>query len=293
MASSWPPTAIIGGNSSIARHLLRLLPGARCIARRGAHEGTISVGRYADVEASHLAGAEVVINCAGIVSGEADALRAVNVELQRRLAEIAHQAGARRYIAISSFSVFGPRTWIDEHSPEDPHDDYGASKRDGDKALRRLNAYGFETVSVAFPAIIGTTRPGKVERMLRWWRRFRFLPTPHPDIRRSMVGAEAAAQVLVGVARSERSGRILAADPVPFSFQNAASWLREDAGFELYRLPVPQIATEVLRKAAPRFHASMMSDSLLDPQSNVAVSQGWRSTLRRELVGSVVSGVSK
>ncbi len=287
MASPPARVVVIGGNSSIARHLLDLIPQARALARAEGGARTAAVGDYRALGPSDFAGADVVVNCAGIVSGSEAALQAVNVDLQRHLALAARDAGVGRYVAIGSFSVFGRCKRIGHASAIDPCDAYGRSKNDGDDALLRLNAAGFQTVSVAFPAIVGTTRAGKVEQMLRLWRRFGVWPVPASDIARSMIGALGAARVLAEAVKDDRSGRVLAADPVPFCYGLVAQWLREDVGGAFARLPLPQAGVALLGRASPSLQRSMMTDSLLDPEANYAVELGVVSSLRGELARSV------
>ena len=282
-----PRVLIIGGNSSIARHLLTLLPGARAIARTGARPRVVTVGDYRGLRPDDFAGTEVVVNCAGVVSGVEAALRAVNVDLQVSLATAAREAGVTRYITIGSFSIFGARDRIDRDTSPAPADAYGRSKLDGDHALRQLQTDHFGLLSVAFPAIIGTTRAGKVERMLRLWRQIGFWPVPAGDIARSMIGAEGAARVLACAAADDRTGLVLAADPVAFSYHAAAQWLREDLGGAFSQLSVPRAGVALLRRASPSLHRSMMADNLLDPACNYALERGVESSLRSELVAAV------
>lgn len=279
---------IIGGNSAIARHLLALLPEARAVARTGSHPRVTSVGDYRDLRADSFDGVEAVINCAGVVRGTEAELHAVNVELQVALAKAARDAGAVRYVSIGSFSIFGERSRIGPETPEAPIDAYGRSKRDGDRALHRLQTDRFGILSVAFPAIIGTTRAGKVERMLRLWHRTGIWPMPAEDIARSMIGAEAAARTLAHAAGDDRTGRVLAADPIAFSYRTVAQWLREDVGGRFGLFAVPRQGISLLRRASPSLYRSTMADSMLEPMCNYMIERGLESSLRHELAAAVV-----
>lgn len=281
---------ITGGNSAIARHLLKLLPGARAMARTANHTGVVAVGDYRRLGRKDFAGAEVVINCAGIVAGTEAELRAVNVDLQVGLATTARAAGVARYVAIGSFAIFGAPTSIDGNTLVAPLDAYGRSKRDGEQALQRLDTDTFGALSVAFPAIVGTTRAGKVERMLRTWARVGAWPIPRGDIARSMIGAAGAARVLACAAADDRRGRVLAADPVLFRFAAVARWLREETGDAFRRLPIPPGGEQLIRWVSPSVYRSLMMDSVLDPASNYMVERNVASSLQRELVDAISLG---
>lgn len=290
MGPEAPLVMIIGGNSAIARHLLDLLPNVRMFARSGNRPRVVQVGDYRDLRPASFEGARTVINCAGIVRGTEMELHTVNVELQAAMARAARDAGASRYVAISSFSIFGARARVDPETPVAPFDAYGRSKRDGDAALARLQTDRFDVLSVAFPAIIGTTRAGKVERMLRLWRRTGLWPIPRGDIIRSMIGVEGAAGVLAHAAGDDRIGRVLAADPAPFSYRTVAQWLREDVGGKFGLFPIPPTGVSLLRRASPSLYRSMMVDSMLEPTCNYMIDCGLQSSLRRELTAAVVRG---
>ncbi|MGK6320559.1 NAD-dependent epimerase/dehydratase family protein [Sphingomonas sp. DT-204] len=290
MTPGAPRVLIIGGNSAIARHLLTLLPEARAVARVGNHPRVTSVGDYRDLRAGSFEGVEAVINCAGTVRGTEAELREVNVELQVALAKAARDAGAVRYVTIGSFSIFGECSRIGPETPIAPVDAYGRSKRDGDQALQRLQTDRFGILTVAFPAIIGTTRIGKVERMLGLWRRTRIWPMPAEDIARSMIGAEGAARVLANAAGDDRTGRVLAADPITFGYRAVAQWLREDVGGTFGLFTVPDRGISLFRRASPSLYRSMMADSMLEPTCNYMVERGLESSLRRELTAAVIRG---
>lgn len=287
MTRTVPRVLIIGGNSAIARHLLELLPDAQAVARSSDRPRVTAVGDYRELCAKSFDGVQTVINCAGIVRGTDAELHAVNVELQAALARAARASGASRFVAIGSFSIFGDCRRIDSKTPVAPSDSYGRSKCDGDAALRRLETDRFGIMSVAFPAIIGTTRTGKVERMLGLWQRIGLWPMPIGDIARSMIGAEGAARVLAYAAADDRTGRVLAADPIPFRYREIARWLREDVGGAFGLLPVPPAGAALARRVSPSLYRSMMADSLLEAAHNYVVDCGLGSSLRRELAAAM------
>ncbi len=286
MTATDPRLLIIGGNSAIARRLLALVPSARAIARTQHDHRVRAIGCYTRLQPHDFEDTDTVINCAGIVTGDAAALHAINVTLQNQLAATARDAGVRRFVAIGSFSIFGGCHRIDDTTSPCPEDHYGESKLAAERGLQRLRTAYFSTLSVTLPAIVGTARAGKVERMLHWWQRIGTWPTPPGDVTRSMIGVEGAARVLASAAARDWSGRILAADPVAFRYRQVARWLREDVGgrFGLTKLPPAFLAP--MRHAAPRLHRSLMTDSQLADESNYAIVAGVETTLRSTLAAT-------
>lgn len=284
------PLLVIGGNSMIGKHILALVPQARALARAAGSSRVSAIGSYIEIGPDAFDGVELVINCTGLVQGGGNELLRVNADLQQALAEKARAAGVSRYIAIGSFSIFGASERIGHRLPPAPVDAYGRSKLEGERRLAATQAEGFGVLSVAFPAIVGGNRPGKVERMLQLWRRVGLWPVPSDDVSRSMIGAEAAARVLVAAAHSDLTGRVLAADPVPFTFRGVARWMREDLGAQCAMLSVPRGAEALLRRAAPRLHRSLMTDSLLEPEDNFMLAQRIESSLRSELIAAARGG---
>jgi len=174
-------------------------------------------------------------------------------------------------VHISSFSVYGDAERIGGATPEVPRSAYGRSKLRGDQALLEAGDGAFEPVIARFPAILDPLRPkGKVALLLSAWRRLRVLPVPARDIRRSMISTAMVADVLAELAAGHRSGIVLAADPVPFTFARAAQAIRKAGGSRVHCARLPDFAFAPLRAAAPGLHASLFADSLLDPAANFA-----------------------
>ena len=77
-------------------------------------------------------------------------LRSTNVEGVAHLADLALKAGVKRFVHVTSTSVYGPYAGrpFTEDSPRRPQDDYGRSKRDGENELFARMAQGLPAVVV-------------------------------------------------------------------------------------------------------------------------------------------------
>lgn len=75
-------------------------------------------------------------------------LRRVNVDGVDAIARLAHAAGVRVFVHMSSTSVYGPYRGVPfvEDSPRQPQDDYGRSKRDGEDVVWQRGREGLPAV---------------------------------------------------------------------------------------------------------------------------------------------------
>jgi len=100
----------------------------------------------------------------------------VNVAATARLAEMAHAAGARRFVHCSSVSVYGPlSSWpADEASPCEPDIVYEQTKLEGEQAVRAVaENTGLRTVIVR-PAWVYGPRCPRTRKLVRTIQQGRF-----------------------------------------------------------------------------------------------------------------------
>jgi nucleoside-diphosphate-sugar epimerase len=222
--------------------------------------------------------------------------RRVNVAGTMALARQAAQAGARRFVFLSSIKVNGERTSrdrpftaADAPSPRDP---YGVSKLEAENALRELaEATGLEVVIVRPVLVYGPGVKGNFLAMLRWISRGVPLPLGAADNRRSFVALDNLTDLVATVLRhpSAANRTFLASDGEDLS---TAEMLRR-VGVAMDRrarlLPVPpaalRFAMRLLGKGpmAQRLLESLQVDieptrSLLGWTPPVSVDQGLRAT---------------
>lgn len=96
------------------------------------------------------------VHVAGLfdLAASADALRRANVDLARRVAEAALVARVRRFVHVSSVTVYGrPRSApVREDAPQRAESAYERSKREGEAALRALARGSGLPLAVARPS---------------------------------------------------------------------------------------------------------------------------------------------
>lgn len=163
-------------------------------------------------------GAEVVIHAAGGLGAEdAETLTRINVAASQRLARLSAEAGAARFIFLSSLTAREPQL-----SP------YAASKRAAEQVVAEA-ACAMPAISLRLPAIYGpgdaNTAP-LIALMRKGW-----LPHPAVESRFSLLHVDDAASAVVAAAAAseplEGAYEIPAGDPVDWrSLAEAAERVR-------------------------------------------------------------------
>lgn len=276
MTSKDPHVLVLGGDSRLGKALRRdpTVPIGAIIRRTPASAHEYTTTDYASIPSGALDGIDVVINCVGTPKGSNQALWHVNAEIPLAAAQQAKAAGVRRFVQISSFSVYGGHEKIGRNTPVAPVSAYGRAKAHADRELAALAGPDFKVVSLRLPAIVDVAAQDKLNSLIRLWLRIRHFPIPHAPILRSMVGVDLAA---AAVHRAlDKEGILHAADPSPFEYGRAALAISGALGRRVDCLLAPKPMLRLLALTAPAIHDSLYRDSLLDPGDNlIATEQGY------------------
>lgn len=261
---------LVGARSRAAKALKRKLGHLPTVGiARAAARGDLDVADYRTVpDALDMEGA-LVVNCVGTDQGTAEELHRVNCEVALAYAHAASQRGAARFVQLSSFSVFAPTVVARETTPLAPQTDYGRSKLAAERALEDFSPELEKIAILRVPILVaapGTGAIDKLTRLMRVLTRFRAIPRPLTDIRRSMLTYAGLAEAISLVA--SRDGIFHAADPQLFSYSLlAAISAEEKAG--MHAIPVPLPIEGALRLATPGLHARLFTSMYLDPDINL------------------------
>lgn len=149
--------------------------------------------------AALLADCDAVVHLAGRVHVRGRAADAAfgramvetNVRGTERLAGAAADVGVRRFVFISTSTVYGRATagrTIDESTPLNPETAYGESKAAAEEALRTIAAStGLETIALRPPPVYGPGMAGNLRSLLQFARRGLPMPSGALGARRSFV----------------------------------------------------------------------------------------------------------
>jgi nucleoside-diphosphate-sugar epimerase len=248
--------AVTGAHGFIGTQLCRTLQAegheVRPIGRSASDDESASVDWATPLRSSdaiiHLAARAHVTN-----ERAADPLaefRKVNVELTRRLAQAAVEAGVGRFVFVSSIGVLGTATRdrpFSETSPVAPQEPYALSKLEAETLLRDVESQGGPEVVIVRPTLVyGPHAKGNLLRLMRLTRTG--LPLPFGSVRnaRSYVGLRNLCDLLslCAITPGARGGTFLAADEGTLSTPELLTLMAEAMGrpARLVRCPLSILA---------------------------------------------------
>lgn len=193
-----------------------------------------------------LEGVQAVVHLAahvhlrgGAGAGSEDAFHRINVAGSAALARQAADAGARRFLFMSSIGARVADQCERQGVPATP---YQRSKLEAERALARIAAEtGLELVALRPPLVYGTDAPGNVARLSALLRRGLPLPLAGIRNRRSVISVENLADAVAHCLEHPRApGRILElSDGHPMSTPELVRLLGRISGHPARLLPIP------------------------------------------------------
>lgn len=272
------------------------------VRRRGQLADAVPVG---DIDGqtdwrAALDGVETVIHLAARVHVMSDAareplaeFRRVNVEGTLNLARQAAQAGARRFVFMSTLKVNGESTPAAAPFTEDaapaPQDAYAISKFEAEQGLLKLVGTTGMTVTIIRPPLVyGPGVKGNFAALARWLRRGLPLPLGAVANRRSLIALDNLVDFVALCADGEKSPRaanevFLIADGEDVSTPELLRRVARAHGVKARLLPVPQAwlyaGARLLGKSAL---AERLLGSLTVDASRAREVLGWRPVVSME-----------
>jgi nucleoside-diphosphate-sugar epimerase len=209
--------------------------------------------------------------------------RAVNVEGTRQLATAAAEAGARRFVFVSSVKVHGEASHtapFTAHSPMAPVDAYSRSKVEAEDALHEIESRsGLEVVVVRPPLVYGPGVGANFLTLLKAVGRGWPLPLGRVDNRRSLIYVDNLADVLLLAAvHQDAAGRaFLVADGPPVSTSELIRRMARALNRPVRLLAVPEPWLRLAGRVAGRSSAvDRLLGSLEVDDSPTRQLLGWR-----------------
>jgi UDP-glucose 4-epimerase len=273
-AGTWPV--------SIVREGITLEPGFETV-HVGSLDAITPVAFRDCTSVVHLAARVHVMNDA--TTDPLAAFRAINVDGALKTAEAALQAGAKRFVFVSSIKAIAeldPGRPLLETDVRNPPDPYGISKAEAEVMLQAFGARtGLEIVIVRPPLVYGPGVRANFLNLMRAIAKGMPLPIGAVEARRSMVYVDNLAGALVACAMHPRAANQLF--HVTDGEDPTVSELARRLGVHLHRparlVPVPARLLKTLgrltRKSA---QIDRLTGSLRVDSNHIRDVLGWRPT---------------
>lgn len=225
-------TLVTGANGFIGRYVMaeltgRSVPHVGVTRSQTAVEGqeTLALGTLdkATNWDEHLHGVSNIMHLAGrahiLNETESDpraAFMSANVDATMALAKAAKNAGAKRFVFLSSIAVYSPEhTHLDQGTSPNPKTNYGHSKWAAEQELAHLQDENFHVLSLRPPLVFGPHVSANFKRLLSLaWSG---LPLPLAGVQneRSMIYAANLAALITACLQTPDplSGAYLVSDP--------------------------------------------------------------------------------
>jgi UDP-glucose 4-epimerase len=178
---------------------------------------------------------------------------AVNHDATAALANACAAAGVKLVFA-SSVAVLGAGgTEFGDNTPPEPQSEYGRSKLFGENSIRAAAAAGLQYAILRLPLLYGPYGHGNMERMLAAIARGRYWPIGDPNVEKSCLQLEDAAEALLLASRCIE-GTYVVGPPTPSRLGEIHAAAYAAMG---RRCPAPACPTAVARLAAASIDASV------------------------------------
>jgi len=172
----------------------------------------------------------------------------INAAASIRVAEDAARLKVRRFVYLSSISVFGHALLssgreIREEDHPVPSDPYGESKLKAETGLLKVaETSGMELVIVRPALVVGPQAPGNLETLCRLIRSGYPIPVGRPPNERSYIGLSDLSQLLVNCISSPAApGQVfLAADPARLNTEYVVRRIAKGMGKSPLIVPMPR-----------------------------------------------------
>lgn len=236
------------------------------------------------VNPSALEGYGAIINCAGNIKGDKALIDQANITYPVTLARAAKAAGVRRFVQLSTFSVYGQVTSINSSTPERPQSDYGFSKLEADRRLSELQDDQFSVMSLRVPFLFSRENPAHLGKLIALMRHIPVFPLPQRMVERSMLSYPDAAYLLEKAVFHSRNGIVCAADKELFSIRKLNNMMQKEEGKATRLAVAPDMLFSWLYKLAPSASASLFSSSILNADCNWAANFELPNGLNNEIL---------
>ncbi|MDN3715927.1 NAD-dependent epimerase/dehydratase family protein [Vibrio breoganii] len=199
---------------------------------------------------------DVLIHLAGLAHREfSEEEYNQNIIYSSKVATLAFKNGIKRFIYVSSTSVYGnintKSNIIDEHHLCQPITLAAKCKLETENRLRLIaNQFSKELLIVRSPLVYGKNAPASINFLSCLVKRFPILPFGLCNSKRDYIFVDNLCDLLIELAKSDTvSGNlILASDLNPLSMNELTSEIAKGLNKHLYNIPIPRFVLNFILK---------------------------------------------
>lgn len=188
----------------------------------------------------------------------------INLSQSVKLAKKAKQSGVKKFVFMSSISVYGDEVEkIDKLTPSNPKTFYAKSKFEAKNALQCLNEENFIVIIARIPMVYGKNAPGNINSLIKLIKICPILPFAKIDNKRSFVYIENLLYFLEKLICYQKSEIFLFCDDEAIS----TTKLVEQIAFYLNKKPlILKLAffEILLKKLKPTLYKKLFSSLYID-----------------------------
>jgi nucleoside-diphosphate-sugar epimerase len=190
----------------------------------------------------------------------------VNYELTRKLALRARDEEVKQFIYISSTKVYGDEVEqvLDEQSPCNPIDPYGASKLKAEQFLLTLHSPDFIISIIRPPLIYGPGVKGNMIKLLQLASKKYPLPLGNINNARSMVFVDNLIELINTVALTRRAGIFIAGDIQPISTSSLVRFMRTNLKNNSRLISIPGFLRKAIKLLKPALYLRLFGSFVVD-----------------------------
>ncbi len=264
---------IIGGDSYLAKSFIKYQGhyfDIHVISRiKTAYEKEIVCENLFDIQSAWFAGFDIVIHCAALVhqrSNQPETIyMKVNCELPLFIAGIAKTTGVRKFVQISTVSVYGKAEHIGDSSPELPVNAYGRSKLEADKRLLEMKDDKFEIIILRPPMIYGGgDAPGNMMRLIRLIAKGIPLPFRKLTNLRDFIHIGNLSHIIQLLITSNQSGVFLVIDGNSVNSSQLYNIITQKLGIKSRAFFLSKLFLALLKKVSPGVFEKLFGTLTID-----------------------------
>jgi len=262
---------VVGGDSFVAQNFIKNTRNKykiKIISREKTDfENEIVLKNFFKIEKKVFNNFDIVFNCAGIVhrkNAPEKLYKEINYKLVDYLIEKSKKAGIKKFIQMSTISVYGRKKKITTDTREKPINIYGISKHLADKALLKSQDEKFKVIIVRSPMIYGAGAPGNMMKLIKFVDKSLILPFKRVYNKRSFIYIKNLVYFINKAIEKDFSGKLLVSDKKPISTEQIINLIRKQMDRKNIMISIPSVFRKLIKKIKPNLYWKLFDNLIIN-----------------------------